>query len=134
MARRFTDNFCSYVSVVGTEALLREKHQVLDIPGYRCHWLWGSMAIPGIQLLRAPATTAAAVTTTTASAAGRGSDGRKTCCHDLYLSEYSHCDYTRNNPGRIQIPQQWLLKARTKPKLPSPATSLMSPGMRNMNA
>ena len=54
------------------------------------------MAIPGIQLLRAPATTAA-VTTTTASAAGRGSDGRKTCCHDLYLSKYSHCDHTRNN-------------------------------------
>ncbi|THU99637.1 terpenoid synthase [Dendrothele bispora CBS 962.96] len=34
VARRFIDNFCSYVEAVGTEAVLREKNQVLDIPGY----------------------------------------------------------------------------------------------------
>ncbi|THU82317.1 terpenoid synthase [Dendrothele bispora CBS 962.96] len=34
VARRFIDNFCGYVEVVGTEAVLRERNQVLDIPGY----------------------------------------------------------------------------------------------------
>ncbi|KAJ7155327.1 terpenoid synthase [Mycena filopes] len=34
VARRFINNFCSYVEVVGTEALLREKNEVLDIPNY----------------------------------------------------------------------------------------------------
>lgn len=34
MASRFIKNFCKYTEVVGTEAELREKNQVLDIPGY----------------------------------------------------------------------------------------------------
>lgn len=33
-ARRFIDHFCSYVEIVGKEAELREKNEVLDIPGY----------------------------------------------------------------------------------------------------
>jgi len=33
-ARRFIDNMCSYVETVGKEAELREKNEVLDIPGY----------------------------------------------------------------------------------------------------
>jgi len=33
-ARRFIDNFCSYVEIVGKEAELREKNEVLDIPSY----------------------------------------------------------------------------------------------------
>lgn len=34
VARRFIRNFCKYVEIVGTEAELREKNQVLDINGY----------------------------------------------------------------------------------------------------
>nr|A0A5Q0QSI8.1 RecName: Full=Sesquiterpene synthase Agr5; AltName: Full=Terpene cyclase Agr5; Flags: Precursor [Cyclocybe aegerita]QGA30881.1 sesquiterpene synthase Agr5 [Cyclocybe aegerita] len=34
VARRFIDNFCNYVEVVGREAELREKNEVLDIPNY----------------------------------------------------------------------------------------------------
>ncbi|KAJ7741769.1 isoprenoid synthase domain-containing protein [Mycena maculata] len=34
VARRFIDNFCTYVKIVGTEALLREKNEVLDISSY----------------------------------------------------------------------------------------------------
>ncbi|KAJ7717154.1 isoprenoid synthase domain-containing protein [Mycena metata] len=34
VARRFIDNFCRYVKIVGTEAVFREQNQVLDIPSY----------------------------------------------------------------------------------------------------
>ncbi|KAJ7230295.1 terpenoid synthase [Mycena pura] len=34
VARRFVDNFCTYVEIVGTEATLRERNEVLDIPSY----------------------------------------------------------------------------------------------------
>ncbi|KIJ44869.1 hypothetical protein M422DRAFT_47084 [Sphaerobolus stellatus SS14] len=34
VAHRFIENFCRYTEVVGTEAKLREKNEVLDIPGY----------------------------------------------------------------------------------------------------
>ncbi|KAK7059626.1 terpene cyclase [Favolaschia claudopus] len=34
VARRFIDNFCSYVTLVGTEAVLRERKEVLDISRY----------------------------------------------------------------------------------------------------
>ncbi|KAJ7124059.1 terpenoid synthase [Mycena crocata] len=34
VARRFIDNFCTYVKIVGTEAILREKNEVLDISSY----------------------------------------------------------------------------------------------------
>ncbi|KAJ6469879.1 isoprenoid synthase domain-containing protein [Mycena sanguinolenta] len=34
VARRLTNNLCTYVKTVGTEAILREKNEVLDIPSY----------------------------------------------------------------------------------------------------
>ena len=34
VARRFINNFCNYVDIVGKEAELREKNEVLDIPNY----------------------------------------------------------------------------------------------------
>ncbi|KAJ6532993.1 isoprenoid synthase domain-containing protein [Mycena capillaripes] len=34
VALRFINNFCTYVKIVGTEAMLREKNEVLDIPSY----------------------------------------------------------------------------------------------------
>ena len=34
VARRFINNFCNYVAIVGKEAELREKNEVLDIPKY----------------------------------------------------------------------------------------------------
>ena len=34
VARRFINNFCNYVVIVGKEAELREKNEVLDIPNY----------------------------------------------------------------------------------------------------
>ncbi|KAJ7496297.1 isoprenoid synthase domain-containing protein, partial [Mycena galericulata] len=34
VARRLINNLCTYVKIVGTEAILREKNEVLDIPSY----------------------------------------------------------------------------------------------------
>ncbi|KAJ7501209.1 isoprenoid synthase domain-containing protein [Mycena galericulata] len=34
VARRLINNLCTYVKIVGTEATLREKNEVLDIPSY----------------------------------------------------------------------------------------------------